>query len=93
MSGYGLDEEFHLSTVLQKSLKEKGFNVKILNASVSGDTTSGGLNRLSWLLEGKKIDIVILCLGANEMLRGISPSLVRKNLSPNLIHEGHQLFF
>ncbi len=81
MSGYGLDEEFHLSTVLQKSLKEKGFNVKILNASVSGDTTSGGLNRLSWLLEGKKIDIVILCLGANDMLRGISPSLVRKNLS------------
>ena len=54
MSGYGLDEVFHLSTVLQKSLKEKGFNVKILNASVSGDTTSGGLNRLSWLLEGKK---------------------------------------
>ncbi len=81
MSGYGLDEEFHLSTVLQKNLKEKGFNVKILNASVSGDTTSGGLNRLSWLLEGNKIDIVILCLGANDMLRGISPSLVRKNLS------------
>ena len=54
MSGYGLDEEFHLSTVLQKKSKEKGFNVKVLNASVSGDTTSGRLNRLSWLLEGKK---------------------------------------
>ena len=80
MSGYGLDEEYHLSTVLEKSLKEKGFDVSVINASVSGDTTSGGLNRLNWFLEGKKIDIVILCLGANDMLRGINPSLVRQNL-------------
>ncbi len=80
MSGYGLDEEFHLSSVLERSLKVKGFNVKVINASVSGDTTSGGLNRLNWLLEGKDVDIVILCLGANDMLRGIDPSLVRQNL-------------
>ena len=58
MSGYGLDEEFHLSNVLEKNLKKKGFDVTIINASVSGDTTSGGLNRLRWLLENKKIDIV-----------------------------------
>ena len=81
MSGYGLDEQFHLSTVLEKNLKSKGFNVKVINASVSGDTTSGGLNRLNWLLEGKDIDIVILCLGANDMLRGTNPSLVRQNLN------------
>ena len=80
MSGYGLDEEFHLSTILERSLKVKGFNVKVINASVSGDTTSGGLNRLNWLLKGKDVDIVILCLGANDMLRGIDPSLVRQNL-------------
>ncbi len=80
MSGYGLDEEFHLSTVLEKNLKVKGFDVKVINASVSGDTTSGGLNRLNWLLEGKEIDIVILCLGANDMLRGTNPSLIRQNL-------------
>ena len=40
-----------------------------------------GLNRLNWLLEGKDIDIVILCLGANDMLRGTNPSLVRQNLN------------
>ena len=53
MAGYGLDQEFHLSTILGKNLKIKGFNVNVVNASVSGDTTSGGLNRLSWLIEKK----------------------------------------
>ena len=81
MSGYGLDEEFHLSNVLEKNLKKKGFDVTIINASVSGDTTSGGLNRLGWLLENKKIDIVILCLGANDMLRGINTDLIKQNLN------------
>ena len=81
MSGYGLDEEFHLSTVLEKSLRDKGFDVKVINASVSGDTTIGGLNRLDWLLEKKNIDIVILCLGANDMLRGIRPNVIEQNLS------------
>ena len=81
MSGYGLNEEFHLSTILEKNLKLKELNVKVINASVSGDTTSGGLNRLNWLLKGKDIDIVILCLGANDMLRGINPKLIRQNLN------------
>ena len=81
MSGYGLDEKFHLSVILQKDLKIKGFNVNVINASVSGDTTTGGLNRLSWLLEEKNIDILILCLGANDMLRGIKPYLIRQNLN------------
>tara|TARA_B100000676_G_C17630273_1_gene606221 strand:+ start:22 stop:663 length:642 start_codon:yes stop_codon:yes gene_type:complete len=81
MSGYGLEKKFHLSTVLEKDLKEKGFDVDVINASVSGDTTSGGLNRLKWLLEKKNIDIVILCLGANDMLRGIKPSLIKQNLN------------
>ena len=81
MSGYGLNQEFHLSTILEENLRQKGFDVNVINASVSGDTTSGGLNRLNWLLEGKNIDIMILCLGANDMLRGIKPNLVRKNLN------------
>ncbi len=81
MAGYGLDEKFHLSTVLEKNLREKGFNIKIINASVSGDTTLGGLNRLNWVLREKNIDIVILCLGANDMLRGIQPNTIRKNLN------------
>ena len=84
MAGYGLKEEFHLSTVLEKNLNEKGFNVEIINASVSGDTTNGGLKRLSWLLEKREIDILILCLGANDMLRGLEPNHVRNNLEKML---------
>ena len=80
MSGYGLEKDFHLSTVLEKSLQEKGFDINVINASVSGDTTSGGLNRLNWLIKGKDIDIVVLCLGANDMLRGINTSLIKQNL-------------
>ena len=81
MSGYGLDKEFHLSTVLEKNLKNQGLNAKIINASVSGDTTTGGLNRLNWLLENTEIDVVILCLGANDMLRGTNPNLIKQNLN------------
>ena len=81
MAGYGLEKKFHLSTILEKNLKKKGFDVNIINASVSGDTTSGGLNRLNWLLENNNIDIVVLCLGANDMLRGIKPSAIKKNLN------------
>ena len=85
MSGYGLDEQFHLSSVLEKNINEKGFNVEIINASVSGDTTSGGLNRLNWLLDKSELDIVILCLGANDMLRGLDPNIIKKNLNNILL--------
>ena len=80
MAGYGLDDRFHLSTVLEKRLNEKGFDVEVINASVSGETTTGGLNRLNWLLEKREFNIVILCLGANDMLRGINPTLIQQNL-------------
>ena len=60
MSGYGLSQEFHLSSVLEKNLREKGFNVDVINASVSGDTTTGARNRLNWLIQDNDIDIIIL---------------------------------
>jgi acyl-CoA thioesterase-1 len=85
MSGYGLDKQFHLSSVLDKNLREKGFDVEIVNASVSGDTTYGGLNRLNWLLEKREVDIVVLCLGANDMLRGLDPTTIKKNLKNILL--------
>ena len=81
MSGYGLEKKFHLSSILEENLYNSGFNVNVINASVSGDTTSGGLNRLNWLIEKREIDIVVLCLGANDMLRGIKPSLIKQNLN------------
>jgi len=80
MAGYGLPKEQHLSVVLQKSLELEGHNIKIVNGSVSGSTSAGGLNIAEWALSENGIDLMILCLGANDMLRGIQPSETKKNL-------------
>ena len=80
MAGYGLNKEDHLSTVLQKNLNNNGLDVRIINASVSGDTTAGGLNRINWTLSEMNIDILVLGLGANDMLRGIKPKETKENL-------------
>ena len=80
MAGYGLNKKDHLSTVLQKNLTNNGLDVRIINASVSGDTTAGGLNRINWTLSEKNIDILVLGLGANDMLRGIKPKETKENL-------------
>ncbi len=80
MSGYGLPKEQHLSFILQESLKSKGINIEVINGSVSGSTSSGGLNRAEWTLSQPGINLIILGLGANDMLRGIEPSETKKNL-------------
>ena len=89
MSGYGLDKEHHLSTILEKNLTKAGYKVKIINQSVSGDTSSEGLNRINQTLAEENINIIVLCLGANDMLRKINPSKTEKNLEKiiNLIHD------
>ena len=79
MAGYGLDPLNHLDRVLEKDLLDKGIVSQITNASVSGDTSNGGLNRLSWSLQDD-YDLFILALGANDMLRGISPDTTKANL-------------
>ena len=85
MAGYGLDKKYHLSNVLEQSLNKKGLKVKVINASVSGDTSAGGLNRIAWTISEKNIDIILLGLGANDMLRGISPNETEKNLEEIII--------
>ena len=80
MAGYGLPKEQHLSVVLQNSLSLEGHNIKIINGSVSGSTSAGGLNIVEWTLSENNIDLMILCLGANDMLRGIQPSETEQNL-------------
>ena len=80
MAGYGLPKEQHLSVVLQDNLKLEGFNIEVINGSVSGSTSSGGLNRAEWSLLENNIDLMILCLGANDMLRGIDPKETKNNL-------------
>ena len=83
MAGYGLDAGLSFPERLQAELRERGHDVVIENAGVSGDTSSGGLARLDWSVpEGTKL--VILELGANDMLRGIAPDITRRNLDAML---------
>ncbi|WP_415776484.1 arylesterase [Sneathiella sp. HT1-7] len=79
-AGYGLPTGEDFVTRLETALQAKGYNVKIENAGVSGDTTAGGLQRLDWAI-GNGADFIILELGANDALRGIEPEETRRNLS------------
>jgi acyl-CoA thioesterase-1 len=76
-AGYGLPAGDAFPVKLSAALKAKGANVQITNAGVSGDTSSGGLERLDWAIE-PDTDAVILELGANDGLRGIDPKVTRK---------------
>jgi len=80
MAGYGLSQEKHLAIVLQNNLKDTGYNLEVIDGSVSGSTSASGLNRAEWSLSERDIDLMILGLGANDMLRGISPIETKKNL-------------
>jgi acyl-CoA thioesterase-1 len=77
--GIGLDEAY--PAVLQKLLDERGYDYEVVNAGVSGDTTAGGVRRLDWVLEGRNVAVLILALGANDGLRGLSPSQMKRNLA------------
>lgn len=80
MAGYGLPQDKHIALILENDLKQAGYSIEIINGSVSGSTTAGGLNRIEWTLSEPDIDLMILGLGANDMLRGISPEETKKNL-------------
>ena len=65
---------------MQNNLNKEGLSIEVINGSVSGSTSSGGLNRAEWTLSENNIDLMILCLGANDMLRGINPKETKNNL-------------
>jgi len=78
-AGYGLGASEGLTAQLERALKAKGKDVRVLNAGVSGDTTAGGLARVDWAL-GDKPSVAIVALGANDMLRGFDPPTTEQNL-------------
>ncbi len=82
-AGYQLPRPDGFPFQLQMALESKGYKVQVINAGVSGDTTTGGLERLEWTLQNGA-DAVILELGANDMLRGIDPKITRDNLDKML---------
>ena len=78
-AGYGLPQKDAFPVQLEAALRDRGFEIKIENAGVSGDTSTGGLQRLDWAV-ANGADAVILELGANDALRGIEPEITRENL-------------
>lgn len=85
-AGYGLEQTQSFPAVLERELEGLGIPARVVNAGVSGDTTSAGLRRLQFTLEGleRKPDLVLLGLGANDALRGLDPAETRRNLDTML---------
>ncbi|MDT7934021.1 MAG: arylesterase [Sphingomonadaceae bacterium] len=81
-AGYQLPSQDGFTAQLERALRARGRAVRVHNAGVSGDTSSGGRQRLQWVLNGlkQKPALAIVELGANDMLRGIDPSVTRANL-------------
>lgn len=80
-AGYGIEVEEGWVALLQKKLLETNSRYRISNASISGDTSAGGLARIDQILITHKPDIVLLQLGANDGLRGLSPVQMKSNLA------------
>jgi acyl-CoA thioesterase-1 len=79
-AGYGLeDPDEAFPALIQQKIDSLGLKYKVVNAGLSGETTSGGVNRINWLLK-QPIDIFVLELGANDGLRGMPVSATKKNL-------------
>jgi acyl-CoA thioesterase-1 len=78
--GLGLLETQSYPSLLQNKLDEEGYPFEIVNAGVSGDTSAGGLRRLDWALEGN-VRILIVALGGNDGLRGLSIADMKQNLT------------
>lgn len=79
-AGFGLNEADAYPARLEKKLQEAGYRWQVVNAGISGETSSGTLSRVNWILKLKP-DIVILETGANDGLRGIDPQLTKKNIA------------
>lgn len=82
---YGLARGTGWVSLLEKKLKAENIDAAIVNASISGDTTSGGRSRLQPLLEKHRPDIVVIELGANDALRGLSLTATEANLRAMII--------
>ena len=80
VAGHGLPQGESFPDILQAELVGAGYDVEVLNAGVSGDTTAGGLARLDWSL-AENPDALIIVLGGNDLLRGLEPAATKANLT------------
>lgn len=79
-AGFGLAEKESYPYLLQQKLIADGYDYEVVNAGVSGDTSLGGLERADWVLQQDNAKILVLELGANDMLRGVPPAKMKENL-------------
>lgn len=80
-AGFGLSEDESYPYLLQKQLEADGYSYEVLNAGVSGDTTLGGLERIDWALGQDNVEILVLALGGNDLLRRMPVDSMRENLA------------
>jgi len=79
-AGLGLESSQSFPALIGQRLTREGYDYEVVNAGVSGDTSAGGLRRLEWSLEGD-VKVLVVALGANDGLRGLSPAEMKKNLN------------
>ena len=80
-AGYGMEKESQWSESLKTLLSDKGFEISVHNRSISGETTGGGLTRISRILDELKPTFLLLELGGNDALRGYPPKKIYENLN------------
>lgn len=78
-AGYGLDPALAFPALIQQKIRQRGWNFEVLNAGLSGETSSGGLRRVNWLMR-RRYDVLVLELGANDGLRGVPLEYTERNL-------------
>ncbi|MEX2125897.1 MAG: arylesterase [Woeseia sp.] len=79
-AGYGIDVDRSWTALLQSRLEQQGYEHRVVNASISGETTEGGATRIEAALRNFAPEVVILALGGNDGLRGFPPERMKKNL-------------
>jgi acyl-CoA thioesterase-1 len=79
-AGYGLPASQAYPSLVQQRLRDAGLAAEVINAGVSGDTSAGGLRRLEWSLDGN-VRVLVVALGGNDALRGLSTDELRRNLA------------
>lgn len=88
-AGLGLDSAASYPSLIGRRLEEQQFDFEVVNAGVSGDTSAGGLRRIEWALDGSP-RVMVLALGANDGLRGLPTTELRKNLAATIEHAQSQ---
>jgi acyl-CoA thioesterase-1 len=79
-AAYGIDRQRGWVALLQQRLQERRLDYRVVNASITGDTTRGGLSRLPATLERERPGVLVIALGGNDGLRGFAPEQTRSNL-------------